>query len=212
MDKFDQRMAHSKSLAKQRYSSLICLSFLVLIQLLFSLWASSRGSDFAFCVFFIFDFCFLLQKYSKELFLKQIDEAFDDMSNSFSAGRTFCYPMPLYPDAAGSVIWDSIRGRAMHRFRCNPRQWALNFVPVDTENPAACAWAAAWFYVNDDLSYSRNISPDFLKFSIELCEYGFQHDYLSISNYDDWCQKIYYQYRSDNSFSKILDLCLDFKV
>ena len=131
MDKYDHRKFHAKKLAKERYSSLFFFFVIVFAQLAISLWALSRNSYYAFVLFFILDFFFLLEKYSKSLFLNQIDDAFSSMESKFSVGRHFSYPMPHSSDPAGSVIWDSIRGRAMHRFRSNPRQWPFNFVPVD---------------------------------------------------------------------------------
>ena len=205
MDKYDHRKFHAKKLAKERYSSLFFFFVIVFAQLAISLWALSRNSYYAFVLFFILDFFFLLEKYSKSLFLNQIDDAFSSMESKFSVGRHFSYPMPHSSDPAGSVIWDSIRGRAMHRFRSNPRQWPFNFVPVDASDPAACAWSAAWFYSNDDLKYSPVLSPDLLKFTIEHCEYGFQHDYLSETDHENWCHDTYFHYRHDASAKDILD-------
>lgn len=202
MSKFDQRTAHAKKLKRQRYSSQFCFFLFALAQCIISLCFFSHGNLYCFILFFILDFCYLFLKRGQELFIEQMRNSLDDMESKIHVGRPVIYKMPISSSVESSYLWESIRSRVLYRYRYHARNFDFNFLPADSSDPSFCAWAAAWFYANDDLEKFQ--APDYLNFVILLADYGFQYDYLSDVAYEDWRNSIHLHYQN-TEFQSIVD-------
>lgn len=215
MDKFDIRTKNAGILFQKRMRVLIVVSSFFALQIILLL-LSKTHENLNYCIFLLlfFDFGYGLNHLHKELFIRQLKEALDSMECSFSVGRCVVYPRPLYPSAEGSFLWESIRGRVLYRYRYHSRSFDIDFTVLDCSNPALCAWAASWFYINDDLNslYHENfcvgsIRYATLKFALLLGKYGFEHDFISDIAWKEWHDRIYANYRD---FPDAIELFSDF--
>lgn len=215
MDKFDIRKKNAMAFSQKRMIILTFVVFFFVLQIILLLLSKTHG-NLVYCVsaFLLFDFAYGLNYLHKELFIQQLKEALDSMECSFSVGRCVVYPRPLYPNAEGSFLWESIRGRVLYRYRYHSRSFDIDFTVLDRSDPALCAWAASWFYINDDLNSLYH--EDFcigsiryvtLKFALLLGKYGFEHDFISDIAWEEWYDHVFVSYRD---FPDAAELFSDF--
>lgn len=152
MDKFAQRQYNAKKLAHERYFSIFFFSLIFFAQII--LFVSSFKYErliYGVILCIIFDFGYGLEYFYHELFIGQMRNALSDMESKINIGHCVYYHLPISPSAESSYLWDSIRARVLYRYRYHRKYFDVNFLPSRTDDPAECAWAAAWFYANDDL-------------------------------------------------------------
>ena len=205
MDKYDERKKQSSALLQKRATTLIAFSAIFITQIIVILLVHKyKNLTYAVFLFLLLDFGYGVEYLRKELFIRQIKESLDTMEANFSAGRYVLYPMPISSEIGSSDIWESLRGRVVYRYRYHSRNFDCNFLPVDSTDPASCAWSAAWFYINDDLNHLLSIECTeegsfqyyLVAFALKLGVYGLQHDFISDISWDSWYDSFYSKYKA----------------
>ena len=217
MDKFAQRQYNAKKLAHERYFSIFFFSLIFLAQII--LFVSSFKYErliYGVILCIIFDFGYGLEYFYHELFIGQMRNALSDMESKINIGHCVYSHLPISPSAESSYLWDSIRARVLYRYRYHRKYFDVNFLPSRTDDPAECAWAAAWFYANDDLKNFQNelLTPNhteissshlvLLRFTLALGKYGYLHDFIDISR-KDWLYDHHLRYSGIPGLSDIFD-------
>ena len=213
MDKYDERKKQSSALLKKRATTLIAFSVIFITQIIVILLVHKyKNLTYAVFLFLLLDFGYGIEYLRKELFIRQIKESLDTMEANFSAGRYVLYPMPISSEIGSSDIWESLRGRVVYRYRYHSRNFDCNFLPVDSTDPASCAWSAAWFYINDDLNHLLSIECAeegsfqccLVAFALKLGIYGLQHDFISDISWDSWYNSFYSKYKENPATLSLL--------
>lgn len=213
MDSYEQRIRSSRKLAISRLESLALFIFVFLLEIILLVLSYSHEKliDAALFPLLLF-FGFSLQYLHTRIFLRQIKDSFDRMQLNFSVGRRMSYTLPISNEIGDSFIWESIRARTLYRYRYHSKAVDFNFIPVDSGDPASCAWSAAWFYINDDIKnfpYDYSLSNDsaplpLIEFALNLGQYGLQHDFISDIALETWLSDFRAKYNQCTAVSKLL--------